>query len=100
RHFSGSQGLVTHCGNHDLGETSPATVADSRDPDDLERWTAFHEGVANLPTKEREVVGLIFYHGWTQLEVAEFLRINERTVRRWWESALLKIRGTIGEPES
>ena len=54
---------------------------------------AFHEGVACLPAEEREVVSLIFYHGWTQVEVADLFQINERTVRRPWESALVKLRG-------
>jgi hypothetical protein len=35
------------------------------------RWSLFHEEVARLPAQGREVVGLFFYHGWTQPAVAE-----------------------------
>src|SRR5438067_153673 len=74
RHFYGPHGLGRHCGGS-LGvqesqgpNREPAAPADSAA--DLERWCAFHEGVERLPTEEREVVGLIFYHDWTQTEVA------------------------------
>ena len=58
---------------------------------DLERWAAFHEMVGALPAEEREVVGLVHYHGWTQAQIAELFGVTERTVRRWWQSALLKL---------
>jgi RNA polymerase sigma factor (sigma-70 family) len=47
-----------------------------------ERWSAFHKQVEQLPVEEREVVGLIFYHGWTQAPIAELFDVSERTVRR------------------
>ena len=47
--------------------------------------------VEKLPAEEREVVGLIFYHGWKQAEVADLFGISERTVRRRWESAKEKL---------
>lgn len=59
--------------------------------EDLEAWCRFHEAVEELPIEEREVVGLVFYHGWTQARVAELFQINVRTVRRWWEAALVKL---------
>jgi hypothetical protein len=31
------------------------------DPNDLERWRAFHEAVEHLLAEERELVGLRFY---------------------------------------
>lgn len=66
------------------------------DTTDLERWRTFHEAVEKLPIEEREVVGLIFYHGWTQLEVADLFQVNERTVRRRWQSACLKLQELLG----
>lgn len=60
----------------------------------LDMWTAFHERVKQLPAEEREVVGLIFYHGWTQAQVAELLQVNERTIRRWWVAAQMKLQHT------
>src|SRR5205807_20356 len=95
RHFYGPHGLGRHCGGS-LGvqesqgpNREPAAPADSAA--DLERWCAFHEGVERLPTEEREVVGLIFYHDWTQKEVAGLFQVDERTVRRRWQSAMRKL---------
>jgi RNA polymerase sigma-70 factor (ECF subfamily) len=65
------------------------------DPDELEKWCAFHREVEKLPVAEHEVVGLIFYHGWTQAEVAGLFGVSERTVRRRWESALVKLRSSL-----
>jgi RNA polymerase sigma-70 factor (ECF subfamily) len=87
RRFRGSQGAAAH---HESGFTDPPDP--SNDANDLDRWTTFHQEVTALPEEEREVVGLIFYHGLTRAAVAELLGIGERTVRRRWESALLKLR--------
>ena len=70
----------------------PELVDRSDEAQDLDRWTRFHEEVARLPAEEREVVGLVFYHGWTQEETAELFGVTKRTVQRWWQSALLKLR--------
>ena len=48
-------------------------------------------GGRSAPLAQREVVGLIYYHGWTQAQVAELFQVNVRTVRRWWESALVDL---------
>jgi len=61
---------------------------------DVDSWCSFHEQVEQLPLEEREVVGLIFYHGWKQEQVAELFGVNVRTVQRWWQSALEKMRGS------
>jgi RNA polymerase sigma-70 factor (ECF subfamily) len=67
-------------------------AADDREPaEDLERWEAFHEAVARLPAEEREVMGLAFYHGWTQAQIAALFRVSERTVARRWHSACLQL---------
>ena len=58
---------------------------------ELDRWQALHEAVEKLPVEEREVFGLVFYHGWTQLQIAGLLNVNERTVRRYWQSACLRL---------
>jgi RNA polymerase sigma-70 factor (ECF subfamily) len=67
------------------------------EPADLEKWCSFHEEVEKLPAEEREVVGLIYYHGWQQAEVAQLLKITERTVRRRWASAMLKLHDLLTE---
>jgi RNA polymerase sigma-70 factor (ECF subfamily) len=63
---------------------------------DLDLWSAFHEQVDRLPVEEREVVGLTFYHGWTQAQIAELFQVDERTVRRRMRSATLKLTEALG----
>src|SRR5262249_4460895 len=62
----------------------------------LERWAAFHEAVETLPAEQREVVGLTFYHGWTQAEIAALFAVDERTVRRRWQAACVKLNEALG----
>jgi RNA polymerase sigma-70 factor (ECF subfamily) len=75
----------------DDGGDPPAPVAT-----DLERWENFHEAVAKLPAELREVVGLTFYHGWTQARIAELFAVDERTIRRRWQSACRTLDKELG----
>jgi RNA polymerase sigma-70 factor (ECF subfamily) len=81
------------------GKDSGAAVPDPPDaaeaPEELEKWCAFHEAVERLPVDEREVVGLIYYHGWTQAEAAEHLRVSKRSVQRHWSAAMLKLHALL-----
>jgi RNA polymerase sigma factor (sigma-70 family) len=54
--------------------------------------------VDRLPAEEREVVGLVFYHGWTQAQIAELFAVDERTVRRRWRRACGTLRDLLGDP--
>ena len=63
---------------------------------DLDVWCRFHEAVEQLAAEEREVMGLVFYHGWTQPQIAELFQVDERTIRRRWRSACLQLHGLIG----
>ena len=90
RHYQGKQGMGAH---HDsigsgIGEIASDTPASDAD---LDAWQAFHQEVEKLPPDEREVVSLIYYHGWEQKDVAELFQVTPRTVRRWWTSALGKL---------
>ena len=94
RHFYGPQGVgANHASLPARNGAPPACepVDELDDPADLEKWYAFYREVERLPKEEREVVGLIYYHGWTQAQVAELLQMGERTVRRRWEAALVKL---------
>jgi RNA polymerase sigma factor (sigma-70 family) len=93
RHHSGPEGMGANQASN-AAESGPAgqgEPADPRDERDLERWTAFHEAVASLPAEQREVVGLIFYYDCPQAEVAALLQVTERTVRRHWQRACLRL---------
>lgn len=101
RHYYGPEGEGAH---HD--SVAPRTddsrpgldlPAPDANANELERWARFHEEVERLPVHEREVVGLIFYHGWTRAQVAELFGTHERTVRRWWKDALVRLHGVFNE---
>jgi RNA polymerase sigma-70 factor (ECF subfamily) len=79
----------------DSGVSAPEPSAPAEDPDDLEKWSAFHEAVGRLPAEQREVVGLSYYHGWTQAEVAEHLAVSKRTVPRHWSAAMLRLHALL-----
>lgn len=94
RHFYGPQGVGANLASvqDDAGASRPRFEPPDRGDDgDLDRWCQFHQEVEKLPGKEREVVDLIYYHGWTQAQVAELFHVNVRTVRRWWEAALVEL---------
>jgi RNA polymerase sigma-70 factor (ECF subfamily) len=59
---------------------------------ELDSWQRFHEAITQLPDEEREVMSLIFYQGWTQKDVASFLDVSDRQVRRYWTSACKTLR--------
>jgi RNA polymerase sigma-70 factor (ECF subfamily) len=72
------------------------------DPGRLALWTEFHKQVEALPAREREVFGLLWYHGMTQPEAATVLNVSEATLKRWWLSARLtlqeRLRGEMPAP--
>ena len=82
-------------GSNAQWEPAPAVAVPAAD--DLETWGRFHEAVEKLPAEEREVVGLRFYHGWPENRIAELLGVSDRTVQRWWKSALAKLKAEVGD---
>jgi RNA polymerase sigma factor (sigma-70 family) len=93
RHYYGPEGLGAH---HDSrGKDSQLNCvtapAESHAPDSLVQWTELHETIGGLPDEEREVVGLLFYQGFSQAEAADVLGISLRTVQRRWHDALCKL---------
>jgi RNA polymerase sigma-70 factor (ECF subfamily) len=79
------------------GNSLAEQPAPADDPDELEKWCAFHEQVEQLPVEQREVVGLIYYQGWTQADVAEHLGVSKRTVQRLWTAAMFKLHDVLRE---
>ncbi|MFO0864590.1 MAG: sigma-70 family RNA polymerase sigma factor [Gemmataceae bacterium] len=72
-------------------------AAEGTDAVELDRWHGFHEAVANLSAVEREVFGLVYYHGWSQQEIADLFQVHERTIRRQWHAACLSLKRMLGE---
>jgi RNA polymerase sigma factor (sigma-70 family) len=103
RHYQGPQGPgANHASAADLpaAQDTPTPALDPPEPideaRDLEQWCAFHDAVEKLPAEEREVVSLVFYHGWTQAEIAALFQVTERTIRRYWQTASLKLAEALG----
>jgi RNA polymerase sigma-70 factor (ECF subfamily) len=71
--------------------------AAAAEDDDLDLWGRFHEAVEQLEAEEREVVGLVFYHGWRRAQIAELFQVEERVIRRRWQSACLRLHRLVGE---
>jgi RNA polymerase sigma-70 factor (ECF subfamily) len=76
-----------------------AVTADQSDvtnePTRMAAWTEFHEQIGALPDEEREVFDLLWYQGLTQVEAAELLQISERTIKRRWQSARIKLHDAL-----
>jgi RNA polymerase sigma factor (TIGR02999 family) len=53
--------------------------------------TALYRQIEELPANEREVVDLLYFHGLSQSETAAILNVTERTVRRHWTAAKIKL---------
>jgi RNA polymerase sigma-70 factor (ECF subfamily) len=77
------------------------TAPSSQDMDRLGFWTEFHAQVERLPEEEREVFDLLWYQELSQAEAATLLNVSERTIKRRWAAARLKLhdvlRGSLPE---
>src|SRR5262245_32961589 len=91
RHYDGPQGPGAHHVSPRPGALERVPAGGDGGSGDLGRWRAFHEAVERLPVAEREVVGLAFYHGWTQAQIAALFQVSARSVRRWWRSACQRL---------
>jgi RNA polymerase sigma-70 factor (ECF subfamily) len=87
RHASSSG--VSSASSDDSGAAGPADL--SRDPSRLAAWSEFHQQIEALPDEEREVFDLLWYQGLSQAEAAFVLEVSERTVKRRWQTARLRL---------
>jgi RNA polymerase sigma-70 factor (ECF subfamily) len=103
KHYYGPQGHGAHHVTRGPGDTAsgdgpwaeaPADL--SREPSRLAAWGEFHERIGALPDEEREVFDLLWYQGLSQAEAAELLGVSERTVKRRWQAARLKLHDALG----
>ena len=105
RHYFGPQGQATNQAtvqDPDLTSFSRdvAEQSSSYDPSCLAFWTEFHQKVEALPTKERVVFDLLWYHGMTQEEAASVLNLSLATVKRYWVEARLRLKDFVqGYPD-
>ena len=71
----------------------------SEAPETLLEWTEFHTAVEALPEEDREVFNLLWYEGLAQAEAASLLGVTERTIKRRWKAARIRLYQALqGEP--
>jgi RNA polymerase sigma-70 factor (ECF subfamily) len=103
RHYFGPHGLGDNYASQ-AGTAGPRGAAlpyersasSSAEPDKLAAWTEFHRQIEALPEPEREVVELLWYQGLTQADAAAVLQVSERTVKRYWQAARIKLHQALG----
>jgi RNA polymerase sigma-70 factor (ECF subfamily) len=104
KHYYGPRGQGTkHASvaekNPDASGETPAAgePADAdEEPNRLAAWTEFHQQIDRLPEEERETFDLLWYQGLSQAEAAGLLKISERTIKRRWQSARLRLHEAMG----
>ncbi len=77
----------------EASEGSPALdpPVSGDEPNRLAAWTEFHQQIDRLPDEEREMFDLLWYQGLSQAEAASLLNVSERTIKRRWQSARLRL---------
>jgi RNA polymerase sigma factor (sigma-70 family) len=93
--YRGPEWRFTHAANPSRPGKESRTEWDIEEPAEFTRylddWTEFHESVDHLPLVEREVVSLLFYHGWKQEEVGDLFQMSVRTIRQRWKACLRRL---------
>lgn len=64
--------------------------------DDLEDRLALADALAQLSERERQVVGLYFFDGLAQSQIAEQFGVSQMQVSRWLSSIVRRLRGHLG----
>jgi RNA polymerase sigma factor (sigma-70 family) len=85
-------------GNHEAGEST--VEQGGFDPEDLDRMAQFHEALEQLPSEQREVMSLVYYHGWQQAEIAMLFQISVKSVQRWHQKAVANLREQLPDFEA
>jgi RNA polymerase sigma-70 factor (ECF subfamily) len=95
RHYFGPQGPASKHHTDPEGEAadSPGGPLQARadpadDPTSLEPWTRLHRKAGELPSPQREVFDLRWYHGLKPGQVAQVLNLAPDAVRQSWHRAL------------
>lgn len=64
--------------------------------DDLEDRLVLADALAQLSERERQVVGLYFFDGMAQSQIAEQFGVSQMQVSRWLSSVMRRLRGHLG----
>jgi RNA polymerase sigma factor (sigma-70 family) len=94
RSYEGNHGTNV-IGADDSGRLQHVVDRAASKPDQLDRWTAFHEAVEQLPPDEREVFDLVWYMGASQETAAGIIGCCPRTVKSRWRLARLLVKAAL-----
>jgi len=99
KHYYGKEGVGAnhHTDYQPADEEGGSLRRAASEPEDLTRWSAFHEQVDQLPEELRETFNLLYYEGLTQDESADVLGVSVSTVKRRWQEARLRLHDALGE---
>ena len=101
RRYAGPHSHAAHHATNvvieDPDPDAPAFHTDrSADPEDgLDRWSAFHAAIADLPAEHREMFHLVWYLGVDQRTIARLLDCSSRTVKTRWREAREAVRAAL-----
>ena len=63
RHYFGPEGEgENHHTDHMPADEAGGSLDSAEEPEDLSRWTRFHEECERLPAEDREVMNLVYYN--------------------------------------
>ncbi len=99
RHYFGPEGVAT---NHETPGADglphiERAAARSHDPSDVAVWQELQEQIGRLPDEERKVVSFRLDMGMTNAQIAAAVGVSERTVKRRYVAARLRLRRTYRE---
>lgn len=106
RKFFGPNGWATHLktdpkATFQQGATQNDTARNARvggQPLTVEEWVDFHESIETvLSEREQMVFMMLFFAKYTEKEVAAILGCSDRTVRRDWRDAKIKMQNRINQ---
>jgi RNA polymerase sigma-70 factor (ECF subfamily) len=104
KHYYGPRGLganyasIARASDESSAEPAADRPAADDDPGRLAAWTAFHANVEELPPEEKEVFDLLWYQELSQAEAANLLQVSDRTIKRRWAAARLRLHEALGGP--
>jgi len=84
-------------GEDDSGRALHAVDHASQEQEPLDRWSAFHKAVEQLPAEAREVFDLVWYMGASQETAASVVGCSTRTIKTRWRQARIAIKRALDD---
>ena len=82
-------------GEDDSGRVLHAVDQAEATSEPLDRWTAFHHAVEQLPAEIREVFDLVWYMGASQQTAASVIGCSPRTIKSRWREARTAVKAAL-----